>query len=176
MMKLFLAVIVAAMALLLGPVVDQAIEGLPLRPNVALAALPIVLSLCSGGPAVACCGLYGLVLDCLAGPQLGARAACFGLVAALASIVADRHQSAARRVIGCWTLLFVAQMLSRMISLSEAGRGLRFNAFTETALSATATSAFVSGLWLASHLIAATVSRRAPHGFSVAIGRAAGEG
>src|SRR5579872_4143120 len=116
-MRVFLAILLSSVALLAAPLVDQACGDRLFRPDLLLAPLVICVSLCPGAPAVVCCGVLGLILDCLAGPHLGARAACFCLLAAVASLTSgDREQPWGRRLVGWWALLFVAGVLSQLLA------------------------------------------------------------
>jgi rod shape-determining protein MreD len=100
-MKPSLAAMLSALALLAAPIVDQACGDRSFRPDFVLAPLAICVSLCPGGPAVVCCGVLGLILDCLAGPHLGARVAAFCLLAAAASLaIGRRNESWPRRLFG----------------------------------------------------------------------------
>src|SRR5580658_4627120 len=94
-MKPSLAAMLSALALLAAPIVDQACGDRSFRPDFVLAPLAICVSLCPGGPAVVCCGVLGLILDCLAGPHLGARVAAFCLLAAADSMNRGRVASSA---------------------------------------------------------------------------------
>ncbi len=103
LMKLFFTVIFTLAALLLQPLVDQAFAGVAVRPNLLLAPVAICVWLyCPGVRAVIGCGLVGLILDCLAGPQLGARAAGFCLLAALGSLTVGRRVDSWPRRIIIW--------------------------------------------------------------------------
>jgi rod shape-determining protein MreD len=165
-----------AFAVLLQPGVDQTFSGAAVRPNLQLAPLAICLSLCPGAPAVICCGFLGLVLDCLAGPQLGARAACFCLLAALGSIAGRRNANSwpARFVV--WAaMLFVAEILSRAIDLSTHGTFPPATIAFDAALSALATTTFLSCLWLLYECVARGPRWRGSNRrFAPAIGRAGG--
>jgi cell shape-determining protein MreD len=173
-MKLLLTVIFTVAALLLQPLADQAFAGVAVRPNLLLAPLAICVWLCPGAPAVFGWGLVGLILDCLAGPQLGARAAGFCLLAALGSLtVGRRDDSWVRRIITGGAILFAAEMLSRIVTCSSTGGTFRPGAAAlESAQSALATTIFLSGLWLAGEMLsrgpqaARSIRRLAP-----AIGR-----
>ncbi|HXY35426.1 MAG TPA: hypothetical protein VEI07_14440 [Planctomycetaceae bacterium] len=173
-MKLFFAVMLVLAALLLAPVMDQALGDFAFRPNLQLALLAVCVSLCPGPAAVIGCGLLGLILDCLAGPQLGARAAGFCLLAALGSIAVERRaDSWPARVAGWMTILFVAELLSRIVASASLGMPFRPAAALNAALSAMSTTIFVSCLWLAG----STLSRlprlaRSNRRFAPAIGRA----
>jgi rod shape-determining protein MreD len=159
-MKLFLALIFSAALLLLEPLVDQALADLAVRPNLCLAPVAICISLCPGAPAVIACGLIGLIVDCLSGPQLGARAACFCLLAALASITVTRRNDSRFRRIATWgAVLFAAEMFSRIIACSPLGATFRPGAAAfEAGRSALATTIFLSGLWLLGEVLS-----RGPH-------------
>jgi cell shape-determining protein MreD len=173
-MKLLFTVMFTAAALLLEPLVDQAFADSAIRPNLRLAPLAICISLCPGAPAVIWCGIVGLILDCLCGPQLGARVACFCLLAALGSItVGPRADSGARRIAVWGATLFVAELLSRSITCSSMVGTFRPSALAlESAQSALATTIFLGGLWLAGEMLsrgpqaARSIRRLAP-----AIGR-----
>jgi len=167
-----------AAALLLQPVVDRAFAGFVGRPNLQLASLAICVSLCPGAPAVICCGILGLILDCLAGPQLGARVACFSLVAALGSIALGRaEESGYRRIAGWAALLFAAEMLSRIIAASSIGGTFRPGAAAfDAAIAALATTAFLSCLFLGGGFLSrGRRSTRSLRPFVSAIGRAGGD-
>src|ERR1700722_1592643 len=128
-MRPFFAVMLSVLAVLAAPLIDQACGDRSFRPDLMLAPLAICVSLCPGGPAVVSCGVLGLILDCLDGPHLGGRAACFCLLAAVASLaVGRRDQSWPRRVLGWWTLLFVAGAFSQLITHSFAGGELQVSA------------------------------------------------
>jgi cell shape-determining protein MreD len=159
-MKLFLAVIFTAALLLVEPLADQAFADLPVRPNLRLAPLAICISLCPGAPAVIACGLVGLIVDCLSGPQLGARATCFCLLAALASIAVGRRDASWARRIATWgAVLFAAEMSSRIIASSSLGATFRPGAAAfEAGQSALATTIVLSGLWLLGEVLS-----RGPH-------------
>jgi len=175
-MKYFLAAMFLAAALLLQPVVDQSFAGFAVRPNLRLAPLAICVSLCPGAPAVICCGLLGLILDCLAGPQLGARIACFSLLAALGSIARGRTEGSWLRRVAAWAaILFVAEMLLRIIAASSLGGTFQPAAAAfEAALSAMATTTLLSCLWLAGQFLSrGPRSARSLRPFAPAIGRAA---
>jgi cell shape-determining protein MreD len=175
-MKYFLAAMFLAAALLLQPVVDQTFAGFAVRPNLRLAPLAICVSLCPGAPAVICCGLLGLILDCLAGPQLGARIACFSLLAALGSIARGRTEGSWLRRVAAWAaILFVAEMLLRIIAASSLGGTFQPAAAAfEAALSAMATTTLLSCLWLAGQFLSrGPRSARSLRPFAPAIGRAA---
>jgi cell shape-determining protein MreD len=166
-----------AAAVSLQPVVDQAFAGFAVRPNLQLAPLVICVSLCPGVPAVICCGFLGLILDCLAGPQLGARVACFSLLAALGSIALGRtEESGFRRIAGWATLLFAAEMLSRIIAVSSLGGTLRPGAAAfDAALSSVATTTLLSCLWLGGQFLSrGPRSARSLRPFATAVGRAGG--
>jgi cell shape-determining protein MreD len=174
-MRLFLTVMFTAAALLLQPVADQALGDFAFRPNLQLAPLAVCVSLCPSAAAVICCGFLGLILDCLAGPQLGARAACFCLLSALGSITVGRRADSWPGRVAAWgAILFAAEMLSRIIACSSLGGTFRPAAAAfDAALSAMATTIFLCGLWLAGQLLlrgprsARSIRRLAP-----AIGRA----
>jgi cell shape-determining protein MreD len=174
-LRYFLTAIFLSAAVLLQPVVDQAFAGFAARPNLQLAPLAICVSLCPGAPAVICCGLLGLILDCLAGPQLGARAACFSLLAALGSIARGRTEDSWLRRVAAWAaILFVAEMLLRIIAVSSLGGTFRPAAAFEAALSAMATTTLLSCLWLAGQLLSrGPRSARSLRPFAPAIGRTA---
>jgi rod shape-determining protein MreD len=159
-MKLFLALIFSAALLLLEPLVDQAFADSAVRPDLCLAPLAICISLCPGGPAVIACGLIGLIVDCLSGPELGGRAACFCLLAALASIAVGRRDSSWVRRIATWGIvLFAAEMFSRIIACSSTGATFRPGAAAfEAGRSALATTIFLCGLWLVGEVLS-----RGPH-------------
>jgi cell shape-determining protein MreD len=154
-MKFFLTVILTLAALLLQPPVDQAFAGVAIRPNLLLTPLAIWVWLCPGASAVIGCGLVGLILDCLCGSQLGARAACFCLLAALGSITVGRRADSWVRRIATWgAILFAAEMLSRFIACSSTGGTFRPGAAGfEAAQSALATTIFLSGLWLGGEML-----------------------
>jgi rod shape-determining protein MreD len=173
-MRLFLAVLLTVVALMLDPIVGQAFGDAALRPNLQLAPWVICISLCPGAPAVICCGILGLVLDCLAGPQLGARAACFSLLAALASMSVGRRMDSLLRRITEWSLLlFVAVLVSR-ITLGPAGVTVESRTVLSTALSAIATATLLGGLGLAFELLLRASSVRSARQFNPSIGRALG--
>jgi cell shape-determining protein MreD len=176
-MRYFLTAMFLAAAVLLQPVVDQAFAGFAARPNLQLAPLAICVSLCPGAPAVICCGLLGLIFDCLAGPQLGARVACFSLLAALGSIALGRtEESWSRRIAGWAALLFAAEMLSRIIAVSSLGGTFRPGAAAfDAALSSLATTTFLSCLWLGGQFLSRRPrSARSVRTLAPAIGRATG--
>jgi rod shape-determining protein MreD len=148
------------MAFLLAPLVEHASAEWAIRPNLYLAPLAICLSLCPGAPAVIGCGLIGLFVDCVSGPQLGARAACFCLIAALASLaVRRRDESWSRRIVVWGITLFTAEIFSAIIASSSTGAPFhpRTAAF-EAGRSALATTIFLSGLWLLGEILS-----RGPH-------------
>ncbi len=159
-MKSFLAMMFTAVLLLLEPLADQAFADLAVRPDLRLAPLAICISLCPGGPAVILCGLVGLIVDCLSGPQLGGRVACFCLLAALASIAVGRRDASCGRRIATWgTVLFAAEMLSRIVACSSTGAPFRPAAAAfEAGRSALATTLFLCGLWLLGEVLS-----RGPH-------------
>ena len=159
-MKLFLAVMFTAVLLLVEPLADQAFADLAVRPNLRLAPLAICISLCPGGPAVILCGLVGLIVDCLSGPQLGARAGCFCLLAALASIAVGRRDASWVRRSATWgAVLFGAELFSRIIACSSMGAPFRPGAMAfEAGRSALATTLFLCGLWLLGEVLS-----RGPH-------------
>jgi rod shape-determining protein MreD len=176
-MRTFLAVLLSALALLGAPIVEQACGDRSFRPDLMLAPLVICVSLCPGGPAVLCCGVLGLILDCLAGRHLGARAACFCLLAAVGSVTTGRREESwARRYLGWWTLLFLAGALSQLITQSSAGGGLHVSAVAvDAALRAVATTILMTAAGLVVEL--AWRSRRSPRSDSrlaPVIGRFAG--
>jgi rod shape-determining protein MreD len=172
-MKLFLTATLTAAALLAQPIVDQSFRG-SFRPDLRLAPLAICISLCPGAPAVICGGLVGLILDCLAGPHLGARAACFCVLAALGSMVVGRRsESWIGRVAACGLILFAAEMATRIIASSLAGGTLPLATATlDSALSALATTIMLCALWC---LLRLPRSSRSNRRFAPAIGRALGE-
>jgi cell shape-determining protein MreD len=159
-MRITLAVLFTALLLLLEPLTDQAFADLAVRPDLRLAPLAICISLCPGGPAVIACGLVGLIVDCLSGPQLGGRVACFCLLAALASIGVGRRDASWVRRIATWgAVLFAAEMFSRIIGCSSTGASFRPGAAAfEAGQSALATTIFLSGLWLLGEVLS-----RGPH-------------
>ena len=159
-MKVFLAMMFTAVLLLLEPLADQAFADLAVRPNLRLAPLAICISLCPGGPAVILCGLVGLIVDCLSGPQLGARAGCYCLLAALASIaVGGRNSSWVRRIATWGAVLFAAETFSRIIACSSTGAPFRPGAAAfEAGRSALATTIFLIAPWLLVEILA-----RGPH-------------
>ncbi len=154
-MKLFLALMFTALLLLLEPLIDQAFADLALRPNVSLAPLGIWISLCPGALAVIGCGLVGLIVDCLWGSQLGARAACFCLLAAVASLSVTRRDDSWFRRIATWgAVLFAAETLSRIISSSSTGTTFQPRASALAAgQSALATTLLLSALWLGGEIV-----------------------
>jgi rod shape-determining protein MreD len=161
-MRFVLTVAFTLAALLLDPVVEQAFGGIALHPNLRMAPLAVAVVLCPGAVAVVWCGVLGLVLDCLAGPQLGVRVACFCLLAALASTVASRRNEAsfARTIAVSAGLLFVAEMLSRLIEFSSSGGPLQLAKWCVAAfLSATATTAFLGLLWLGGEFLSGWAPR-----------------
>jgi cell shape-determining protein MreD len=175
-MKIFLAITLTLAALLLDPLADQAFGDSPIRPDLSLAPLALIISLCPGGVAVLGCGLVGLILDCLAGPQLGARVACFCLLAALASMTLGRgEESVPRRVVSWTVILFAAEFLSRIIQFASLGGVLHPSAAVlESARSAGATTVFLTCLWLAGQIVWRGPRRSAStRRFALAIGRAA---
>ncbi|HET6326462.1 MAG TPA: rod shape-determining protein MreD [Planctomycetaceae bacterium] len=159
-MKLFLAVMFTALLLLAEPLVDQAFADLAFRPNLRLAPLAIWISLCPGALAVVGCGLIGLIVDCLSGSQLGARAACFCMLAAVASITVTRRDDSQFRRIATWgAVLFAAEMFSRIIACSSTDVTFHPGAAAfEAGQSALTTTLSLSGLWLASEIVS-----RGPH-------------
>jgi rod shape-determining protein MreD len=160
-MRFVLTVAFTLVALLIDPVLEQALRGSALCPNLRVAALAVAVALCPGAGAVIWCGVLGLILDCLAGPQLGARAAGFCLLAALASTVASRRydNSRARTIAVSATLLFAAEVLSRLIEFSSSGGPLQVSRWCVAAtLSATSTTVLLSLLWLGVQVL----SGRAP--------------
>jgi rod shape-determining protein MreD len=175
-MRLFLAAVFTAAAVLLQPVVDGALGDFAVRPNLQLAALAIWVSSCPGAAAVVGGCMLGLILDSLAGPHLGARATCFCVLAALGSIAVRRNEDAWPRRIAAWAaILFLAEMVSRIITVSALGGTVRpaVTAF-DAALSATATTAFLSCVWLAGQLLSSGLrSANSSRRFAPAIGRAA---
>jgi cell shape-determining protein MreD len=175
-MRLFLIVMLTAGCLLVQPIADQVLGDFALRPNLCLAPVAIAISLCPGAAAVVWCGILGLILDCLAGPHLGARAVCFSLLAALGSVaLAPRPASWLRRLAGWGAILFGAEFLSRIVQFSSVGDRLPLAAtVSDAAIAATATTIFLGGIWL----VARFLSRgpRTAHSigrFAVAIGRTA---
>jgi rod shape-determining protein MreD len=154
-MRQFLAVTLTLAALVLEPLVGQAFGDFSFRPNLYLAPLALTVSLCPGAGAVVWCGILGLILDCLAGPQLGARAACFCLLAALGSLTVGRSgESLSRRVASWGAMLFVAEILSRIIQVSSVGGTFRpIASVLDAGLSAGATTVFLGGLWLAGQIV-----------------------
>jgi rod shape-determining protein MreD len=172
--RLFLAVMLTLAAVLVQPTVDQAFGDVALRPNLLLAPIAICVSLCPGAAAVVCCALIGLLVDGLSGPQLGARAACFALWAALASMTFARrvetwHGGAAL----CGTLLFVAEIISRVVACTAIGGRLSIAAaMSGAALSAASTTVVLCGLWLAAQLLVrGRRRRRSASGFALASDR-----
>ncbi len=174
-MRPFFAVMLSALALLAAPIVDQACGDRSFRPDFVLAPLAICVSLCPGGPAVVSCGVLGLILDCLAGPHLGGRAACFCLLAAAASLaVGRRDESWPRRVLGWWTLLFVAGAISQLITHSFAGGELHVSVVAvDAALRAVATTILLAAAELVAQLLW-TTRRTSGSRFAPVIGRFAG--
>jgi rod shape-determining protein MreD len=174
-MRPFLAVMLSALAVLAAPIVDQACGDRSFRPDLALAPLAICVSLCPGGPAVVCCGVLGLILDCLAGPHLGARAACFCLLAAIASLATGRRgESWPRRGFGWWILLFVAGVFSQLITHTSAGGELHVSAVAvDAALRAVATTILLAAAQLVVELLW-TSRRTSGSRFAPVIGRFAG--
>src|SRR5580704_4966611 len=162
-MRIFLTLMLSAMAFLLAPLVEHASVEWAIRPNLYLAPLAICLSLCPGAPAVIGCGLVGLFVDCLSGPQLGARAACFSLIAALASLaVGRRDESWSRRTVVWGITLFTTEIFSAIIACSSTGTTFRPGAAAfEAGRSALATTIFLSGLWLVGEIFS-----RGPHAVS----------
>jgi rod shape-determining protein MreD len=172
--RLLLAVMLTLAAVLVQPVADQAFGEVALRPNLLLAPIAVWVSLCPGAPAVVCCALIGLLVDGLSGPQLGARAACFGLWAALASMTFARQVETWLGRIALWgTLLFVAEMISRVIECTSVGGRLPIAvAASGAALSSASTTILLCGLWLAAQLVArGRRRRRSVSGFALASGR-----
>ena len=149
-MKVFLAILFCTLVLLAAPIVDQACGDRSFRPDLMLAPLAICVSLCPGGPAVVCCGVLGLILDCLAGPHLGARAAGFSLLAAVASLtVKGREESWGRRLFHWWALLFVAGAFSQLIARASTGTDLHVSAVAfESMFPALATTSLLAAGWL----------------------------
>jgi rod shape-determining protein MreD len=167
-MRFVLTVTFTFAALLIDPVVEQAGGNLALCPNLRVAPLAVAVALCPGAGAVIWCGVIGLILDCLAGPQLGPRAACFCLSAALASIVASRRNedSWARSIAVLGGLLFAAEVLSRLIECSTIGGPLQFSRWCVAAsLSAMTTTVFLGLLWLGAQLLSGR-SRRSLRRFA----------
>jgi cell shape-determining protein MreD len=175
--RFFLTATLMAAALLLQPVVDRMSAGFVGRPNLQLASLAICVSLCPGPPAVICCGILGLILDCLAGPQLGARVAGFSLLAAVGSIALGRIEGPWVRRIASWAaLLFIAEMLSRIIAVSAIGGTFRPATAFEAAIAALATTASLSCLFLGGGFLSrGRRSTRSLRPFVSAIGRAGGD-
>jgi rod shape-determining protein MreD len=176
-MKLFLPVMFTAAALLVQPIVDESFGG-SFRPDLRLAALAICVSLCPGAPAVICGGLVGLILDCLTGPHLGARAAAFSVLAGLGSAAVGRRPESWPRRVAIWAvILFVAGLLSRFIVGAFQGVPFRLAAaIFDSALCAATTMILLCALWWGAELLlrgprAARSNRR----FAPAIGRALGE-
>jgi rod shape-determining protein MreD len=164
-MRFVLTVAFTFAALLIDPVVEQAVGGFALCPNLQMAPLAVAVALCPGAGAVIWCGTLGLLLDCLAGPQLGARAACFCLLAALASTVAVRRNedSRARTVAVSAAILFVAEVLSRLIEFSSTGGPLQLSRWCVAAcLSAMTTTVFLSLLWFVSQVLSGRWPRSLP--------------
>jgi len=160
-MRVVLTVAFTFAALLIDPVVEHAVGGFALCPNLRMAPLAVAVALCPGAGAVVYCGVLGLILDCLAGPQLGARAACFCLLAALAATVASRRNenSWPRTIVVSGALLFAAEVLSRLIEFSSSGGPLQVSKWcVASSLSATSTTVLLSLLWLGGQV----VSGRAP--------------
>jgi rod shape-determining protein MreD len=174
-MKPSLAVMLSALAVLAAPIADQACGDRSFRPDFVLAPLAICVSQCPGGPAVVCCGTLGLILDCLAGPHLGARAACFCLLAAIASLATGRRgESWPRRLFGWWTLLFLAGAFSHLITHSSAGGELHVSAAAvDAALRAGATTILLAAAELVAQLLW-TTRRTSGSRFAPVIGRFAG--
>jgi rod shape-determining protein MreD len=172
--RLLLAVMLTLAAVLLQPVVDQAFGDVALRPNLLLAPIAVWVSLCPGAPAVICCALIGLLIDGLSGPQLGVRAACFGLWAALASMTFARRVETWLSRISLWgMLLFVAETISRIVECTSVGGRLSIAATASgAALSAASTTAALCGLWLSAQLASrGRRRRRTVSGFALASGR-----
>jgi cell shape-determining protein MreD len=176
-MKQALAIVFTVVALALDPIVDQAFGDAASSPDLRLAPLAICVSLCPGAPAVVYCGILGLILDCLAGPHLGARAVCFSLLAAAASIAVGRQANSWVRRIALWAvILFVAEIFSRVISLGPVGGMFQSRAVIDAALSTIATTILLSGLGLAVELLWRTPRSSFSSGrFAPAIGRGTGE-
>ncbi len=176
-MRVFFAILLSAVALLAAPIVDQACGDRSFRPDLLLAPLVICVSLCPGAPAVVCCGVLGLILDCLAGPHLGARAACFCLLAAVASLISgDRDQSWGRRLVGWWALLSVAGVLSQLLARSSVGSDLHVATVGREAIfPAITTALLLAAGWLVVPML--WTSRRTSRSgsrFAPVIGRMAG--
>jgi rod shape-determining protein MreD len=175
-MRLLLTATFTATALLLQPVADQAFGDFAVRPNLYLAPLAIAVSLCPGAAAVVWCGILGLILDCLSGPQMGARSACLCLLAALGSFaMGGRTNSWPRRLATWGAILFAAEMFSRIVQYSSVGGPFHpAAAVADSALSAMATTALLSGLWLLGQFPwRRPRPSRSIHRFSLAIGRSA---
>jgi rod shape-determining protein MreD len=170
-----LAAMLSALALLAAPIVDQACGDRSFRPDFVLAPLAICVSLCPGGPAVVCCGVLGLILDCLAGPHLGARVAAFCLLAAAASLaIGRRNESWPRRLFGWWTLLFLAGAISQLITHSSVGGELHVSVVAvDAALRAVATTILLAAAELVAQLLW-TTRRTSGSRFAPVIGRFAG--
>ncbi len=176
-MRLLFAVMLSTLAVLAAPIVEQACGGRSFRPDLALAPLIICVSLCPGGLAVVCCGVLGLILDCLAGPHLGARVAAFCLLAAVASLaVGRRNESWPRRLFGWWTLLFLAGAFSQLIAHSSVGGELHVSAVAiDAALRAVATTILLAAAALIVELLRRNRwSPRSGSRLAPAIGRLAG--
>jgi rod shape-determining protein MreD len=174
-MRLFIAAMLSALALLAAPIVDQACGDRSFRPDFVLAPLAICVSLCPGGLAVVCCGVLGLILDCLAGPHLGARVAAFCLLAAAASLaIGRRNESWPRRLFGWWTLLFLAGAISQLITHSSVGGELHVSVVAvDAALRAVATTILLAAAELVAQLLW-TTRRTSGSRFAPVIGRFAG--
>ncbi len=149
-MRPFLALTLSSLAVLAAPIVDQACGDRSFRPDLTMAPLAICVSLCPGAPAVVCGGVLGLMLDCLAGPHLGGRTVCFCLLAAVASLaVGRRDDSWPRRIGGWWTLLFLAEVFSQLITHASGGGALRLAAVAvDAALPAAATTILLAAAGL----------------------------
>jgi rod shape-determining protein MreD len=161
-MRFFLTAILTVAALLLAPVVNQSLDGSPVHPNLCLIPLVFAVSLCPGATAVIWCGMLGLVLDCLAGPQLGMRAAGFSLLAAFAStVVGGRDEQWPARLAKWATLLFAAEVLSRLIdAVALGGQSHFWRACGDAALSAGATTLFLGAVCLAGSILFSQAPRR----------------
>ncbi len=173
-MKIFVALTLAAAPLLFEPVVDRAFGNSAVHPDLRLAPVALCIALCPGAPAVVGCGLIGLVDDCLSGPQLGARTACYCLLAALGSMAIGRRSESWIRRLAVWAaVLFVAHAFSSAIAHSSSGGTLQPVAVAlDAALSAMATMIFLSVLWLgARFLVRGPWLTRGRRRFSPAIGR-----
>jgi cell shape-determining protein MreD len=175
-MKLLPITALAGTALWLQPVVDQACGDVALRPDLCLAAFALAVSLCPGPAAVVWCGFLGLILDCVAGPQLGGRAACFCALAALASLAIGRREQSWPRRIAVWAAtLFVAELLSSLVQMGTVGGSLRpVTVISHSAAAAVATTALLIGVWLAGRFLWRGPRWGESRQFSVASGRDGG--